>query len=437
MTIEEIGAKLSSLSEPIFSNREWPQYEDLGFGEDELEDLLDLASGFYLEIEQSDRDSAISIHAWRALAAMGRVEILPDFLSLSIGCDDIADEWFADEFPTLLGKLGMGALPELLAAVESTPEYPCLAEGLIEGLPLMACDTDGRRQAIETLVGLLGQDDFNRHLRAMVVASLVELKAVEKIEEIRVQFEANGIDISEVGDLEEVELALGLRSERTTSRPDLEKEEARLAQRERNKLAGEFPVEGTLEEKLQYFLFRYGSEQSISRVDELDGYLLSLTLSGVKLSVEEVSAFVWDTVEGTSQSAVMESEDEKTEWLNCLGEFLQGIKDGMNKNDYQPHVSVWPDAAESMDPEAPFFTPWLEGLMAGEEAFAPEEKLSRDEENERNHFSLLVFQVFDSEEQGIRLLEDREENPIYALMEMIQAKFMIRSRGSERSKRRH
>lgn len=445
MTIDQINAKLKELPEPVFSNRNWPKYESLGFGPEEVEELLDIASAFYLELKQSDDESARSIHAWRALAAMGDAEMLPDFLSLSIGCDEIADEWFADEFPTLLAQLGMAALPELLDAVKSTPEYPCLAEGLIEGLPLMVRDAADREKALLELVALFGLDDFNRQLRAMVVASLIELKAVESIEEIRAQFVGNRIDVSEVGDLEAVELALGLRTERATVQPDLDKLEADLALKERKDLAGEFPAKGTLEEKLQYFLLRYGSERSLTRVDELDGYLLSLLVSGVNLSVAEMAAYVWNTidgsvVDGTGEDAAFESEEQQKEWLDCLREFYQDIEQGMRDRDYQPHVSVWPDAAESMDPEAPFFTPWLEGLLAGEAAFAPAAQLSKAEENERNQFSALVYQVFESEEQGIRLLEDREENPIYPLMEMIETQFLTRTKrarkGAQKSSRR-
>ena len=110
MTAESIYAKLKALPEPEFGEKNWANYGSLGFGKEEVETLLDRASEFYLAKKQSDEESAVSIHAWRALAASGDATLLPEFLTLAIGCEDIADEWFAADFSRNFGQVGDGGL---------------------------------------------------------------------------------------------------------------------------------------------------------------------------------------------------------------------------------------------------------------------------------------------------------------------------------------
>ncbi|MGJ8725046.1 MAG: UPF0149 family protein [Roseibacillus sp.] len=424
MNVEEIYAKLKELPEPALGAEVWSEYGSLGFGEEEMEHLLDLASDFYLKREQSDEESAVSIHAWRALAESGDAGLLPEFLTLSIGCDDIADEWFAKDFPKMLGKLGMAAWPELLDAVRSTPEYPCLAHAMLEGAPQMVRNVEDRVRVIGSIVEFFDYEPFQRSDRAFVVAALVELKAVKKLEVIQKQFAENRVSVEVVGDIEEVEIALGLRAKRDTPRKDFFKEEVRLAEKEKKELAGSFPDGGSLEEKLQYFLLRYGSEDSIRGVDQLNGFLLALCVSGVRMSNLERADCIWDPVEGEADARPkFENKKEGQRWLECVREYCQQIDRGMSDGSYQAHVSIWPDAKDSMDPEAPYFTPWLEGFAMGELLFSFSRAGGKWEENP---LALLMERVFEEEEAGMRLLEDRDDNPIFDFMEAIQARYANR-----------
>lgn len=431
MTGDEIYAKLSALPQPDFQKKTWPHYASLGFGKGEVEELLGLASDFYLSFEQSDEESAVSIHAWRALALMGDTDLAPEFVTLSMECDDIDDEWFAQDFPEIVGLLGMPALPTFLEAVANNPDYPDTICGVLEGIPKMVRNDEDRQQAMTVLGELLDRDDFDRDLRAMVVAALCDLKAQEKLAAIRTQFEANRINISIVGDLEEVEIELGVRTHRETPQPHLQEEEFRLAVEERKEMAGPFPKEGTREEQLQYFLIRYGSQRSLARVDQLDGFLLSLCISGIKFSNQERSILVWDPVEGSDEwTPTFESRKEKEIWLNALREHAREIEEGLAAGTYQPHVSVWPDAEQSMDPAAPYFSPWLDGFLTGEIAWGSDEELEESAENEVEKFGALTTEILESEDNGIRLLEDAVDNPVFALMSLIEKRYRNRSERS-------
>ena len=312
----------------------------------------------------------------------------------------------------------MAVWPELVDAVRSTPEYPSLAHAMFEGAPLMVKSDEDRALAISTAVAFFDDDSFNREDRGFALISLIDLEAVEEIAVIRKQFEDNRVDVSLVGDLEEVEIALGLRQERETPKKNLREEEARLAEKEKKELVGPFPEEGSLEEKLQYFLLRYGGEDSIGRVDQLDGFLLTLCISGVRRSNLERADCIWDPLLGDAQlRPKFESKEESQVWLECVREYYQRIEAGMSDGNFVPHVSIWPDAEDSMDPEAPYFTPWLEGFTMGYLLFD-----FRGTGVAWGDLPLIELsaQVRGEEEAGIRLLEDRDDNPMFELMEAIQ-----------------
>lgn len=431
MTVEEIDAKLKSLPEPVYQEKVWLDYSALGFGTEEVETLLDRMSDYYLNLEQDEEASAMSIHAWRALAMMRKVELLPDFVDLALECEAMDDEWLTEDLQEILVLMGMPAVPQLHEAVLEHPSYPIFVTDVLEALPKLVQSPQDRAEVVEILTSLLSDEQFDRDLRAMALASLCDLKAQEKIAEIRAQFEANRINISITGDLEEVEIALGLRTDRDTPKPHFGNEEARLAQREKEALAGEFPATGSRVDQLQYFFLRYGRPNSIQRVDQLDGFLLALCLSGIQLTDQERSQFVWDPLgyeKGPEPN--FHNHQEKELWRQCLREHATAIESGLAEGRYHPELAVWPDAEESMDPEAPYFTPWLEGFMAGNNLFNDEGDLALSTLADFEKVDHLCQQIADIEEAGLRLLEDAEDNPVYELMTKVGQLFHNRRKRS-------
>ena len=115
-----------------------------------------------------------------------------------------------------------------------------------------------------------------------------------------------------------------------------------------------------------------------------------------------------------------ENKKEGQQWLECVRDYYQHIEAGMSDGSYQAHVSIWPDAQDSMDPEAPYFTPWLEGLVLGDILF---NLAGEGEDLNYRPFLQLIKRAFEEEEAGIRLLEDRDDNPMFDLMEAIQERY--------------
>jgi len=65
-------------------------------------------------------------------------------------------------------------------------------------------------------------------LNGLFISSLIHMKGREALPVIQKALEANAVDLSIAGDLEDVEIAMGLRQERSTPRPDYNPEHSEL-----------------------------------------------------------------------------------------------------------------------------------------------------------------------------------------------------------------
>ena len=426
MTDKEIIKKLKALRTPEEVTPNWSGYGELGFEMDDVESLQDLIAKYYLNPEQSEKESAVSIHAWRAMAAIGDLRLVPELCDLSMECELIGDDWFSDDFCGLMSHFGMEALPPLLDTVRDRPGSN-LAMDSCEAVVQLVEGEEDRKEAVKALGKLLDEEQFDRDFRGLAVSALMDLEGVEEIDRIRMLYHDNRVNIMMAGDLEEVELELGLRDSRSSPRPDLLEEELKLAAKEKEALAGPYPADGNLEEKLQYYLIRYGLPESIKAIDELDGFFLSIVLSGLKPTAVQLFNLAWSPPSrGHRMEAEIQfaSQHEEAELSTSLMDLFKRIQRGMTEGTYEPHLSIWPSAAESMDPEVAFFSPWLHGFLVGEMTMAAA-KLDENYDGS-SAITFLAVEMMRCEEEGRRLLEDSEENTFDGFMELAQKQFLRR-----------
>ena len=193
-------------------------YTGLGFSMEHADELIRMATD--AELLNSDADSLefwAVIHAWYALAQLkvaAAVEPMLDLIDASK-----YDLLFDQEYPKVFALMGEVAIPELKNYL-----YDENREELVRAHALHSLDTLGKtyRQAcLDILCELLQKLDKNsKELAGMVISSLMDLKATEAIETIRDAFNRDCVNISIPGDLEDVEIDLGLRNKRDTSRPN-------------------------------------------------------------------------------------------------------------------------------------------------------------------------------------------------------------------------
>jgi SEC-C motif/PBS lyase HEAT-like repeat len=200
----------------------WPDYtSEFQLDREQAPELLRMACDAALN--QGDPESPAiwaPVHAWRALGQLGIAEAVQPLLAFlnMIGEDeDVATE----ELPIVFGLIGPTALPAigafLAAPSRSNSSIRVAASGLGE---IALRHPPWRNECLTHLVRLLDQDAPPDDTgKGAVVSTLLDLNAVEAIDAIRLAFRRNTIDISIAGDVEDVEIELGLRRRRSTPAP--------------------------------------------------------------------------------------------------------------------------------------------------------------------------------------------------------------------------
>jgi hypothetical protein len=200
---------------------EWPDYAAVyGLTPEHVDPLISLASD--VALNQGDPDSAevlAPVHAWRALGQFRAEAAIAPLLTLltTIEGDEAADE----ELPIVLGMIGPAALKPLAAflADQSQPRSAAISataavKEIAERHP--AC----RAESIDILTRVLEPESGTHPTTSgCAVSALLDLRAVESIDAMRAAFDRKAIDLSIAGDLEDLEIELGLRKSRTTPRP--------------------------------------------------------------------------------------------------------------------------------------------------------------------------------------------------------------------------
>ncbi len=172
------------------------------------------------ELLNTDTDSPeflAVIHAWHALAQLKVAAAVEPMLNLIDASK--YDLLFDQEYPKVFALTGEVAIPELKNYL-----YDENREDLVRAHALHSLNAFGKtyRQAcLDILCELLQKlDQSSKELAGMVISSLMDLKATEAIETIRDAFNRDCVNISIPGDLEDVEIDLGLRNKRDTPRPN-------------------------------------------------------------------------------------------------------------------------------------------------------------------------------------------------------------------------
>lgn len=193
-------------------------YVALGFTLDDVAELIHMATDDALlnEEEGSPKFWAV-VHAWYALGQLQVFDAIEPLL-------DLIDKYpydllYDQKYPEVFKLMGKGCIP-ILGAYLNDSKKPEQARGLCCHY-LSEMGKEYRTECIEVLTDFLKR--FENHdvdFNAFAVSSLMDLSAVESIDIIRQAFQKNRVTISIPGDLEDVEINLGLRMHRETPRPD-------------------------------------------------------------------------------------------------------------------------------------------------------------------------------------------------------------------------
>ncbi|MEI6707315.1 MAG: DUF1186 domain-containing protein [Methylococcales bacterium] len=206
-------------------SEDWSGYLTLGFTEEDVPALLQLALDEELYWQDDDKEdeeadlayAAAPYHAWRILGLLkAEASVLP--LLERIGDDD----WSGEDACTILGLIGEKAIEPIKQQLSDSITDAFKKSILVTAFgKIIANNPDYREQGVAFLTEYLAKiTDENSYLAGFVVSELIDLNAKESIETIRAAFQRGCVDISMAGDIEDVEIEMGFRQHRATPKPN-------------------------------------------------------------------------------------------------------------------------------------------------------------------------------------------------------------------------
>jgi len=193
-----------------------------GFTAAHIPELQRMALDEELSFADSESDLVWApLHAWRTLGQLRDPAAIPTMIELIYKMEDWEDDWSISEVPQVLGLLGAPAIEPLQQALSDDQLYLYGRVAAAEALAKIAMHYPTERARVVAILAeqlrrfAEEEDDFN----AFLVGVLIDLQAVEAADVMAAAFAANKVDWSIQGDWEEVQIALGLLTERITPRP--------------------------------------------------------------------------------------------------------------------------------------------------------------------------------------------------------------------------
>ena len=215
---DPVGRLLTIGDGNLFKLIDWPDYpEQYQLGHQHVPALIRMACDMALH-NADEPEVWAPVHAWRALAQMRATEAIEPLLEfMKIPPEDDA---VSQEFSTVFGMIGPAVIAPIAAFLDdrSMDWLPTsIAAGALKEIAKR--HPECREECVGILTGTLRHADADPTANGFAIGYLLDLAAVESIDVIREAFRLDAVDISIAGDLEDVEVDLGLRQRRATPKP--------------------------------------------------------------------------------------------------------------------------------------------------------------------------------------------------------------------------
>jgi hypothetical protein len=198
-------------------------YRALGLHEAHIPELMRLATDDYLNRESEvEIETYAPVHAWLALGQLRAVEAIDTLLSCLRYIDDYDDDWAGEKLPGVFGEIGPAAIAPLTRYLQDSSHGLWARVAASGGLAAIAEQHPAARsECVAALTAQLQKYDANGPtLNAFLISRLLDVQAVEAAPVMKSAFAAQAVDISVAGDWEDVQISLGLKSQRDTPRPN-------------------------------------------------------------------------------------------------------------------------------------------------------------------------------------------------------------------------
>jgi len=200
----------------------WPDYLALGIGPEHTADLIRMVQDD--ELNWADSESLevwTPVHAWRALGQLRAEAAVEPLLGLLWRIDVYSDDSVGEEIPVALGMIGPAAVPKLAEYLAAPQQRLWARVAVAHALSEVGKRyPEARDDCVAALTGTLEGFVHDPTLNGSLISSLVDLEAVEAAPVMEKAFAADCVELSILGDWEDVQIELGLLEERQTPAPE-------------------------------------------------------------------------------------------------------------------------------------------------------------------------------------------------------------------------
>jgi len=222
-------------------------YGKLGISREHVPELIRMATDEALNTAPTESTQVWApVHAWWALAQLRAEEAVAPLLGLLQRIDDNDDDWVGEDMPRVLAAIGPAAIEPATAYLADAAHglWARVAAARVLGL-VGESHPVTRAECIARLVAQLGRfAEQSDTLNAFLVSPLLDLRAVEATPVMEKAFASGRVDESVVGDWEDVQIELGLKTRR--ERPPKPNELTRLGDQFRAALGLRLTEDGQL-----------------------------------------------------------------------------------------------------------------------------------------------------------------------------------------------
>lgn len=200
---------------------DWLDYSVYQFDQTDVAELIELVLDE--ELAQADSDSNdvwVPLHAWRILGQLQAIQAITPLVSHFEQFEP--DDWAFEDLPIVLAMIGEPAMPELVEYFNNKKYAEDARAMAMNALAEMVKITPALRDTVlkHFCDYMLNPDLSAMEFNGLLVSVLLDLEAAEHIALIRQLFAKDCVALHIIGDIEDVEIEFGLRTERDTPRPN-------------------------------------------------------------------------------------------------------------------------------------------------------------------------------------------------------------------------
>ncbi len=401
---------------------DWLDYSQYGFDQDDVVALIALAIDKKLYFADDDT-MWVPAHAWRILGQLASEQAVLPLIGIFDLLAEQDDDFGMTDLVHVMVMIGLPAIVALASFVNDNKHQQFARIMAIESLSEIAKRfPDSRKQVLTIYQNYMADPDIElQTLNGLLISYVLDLNGKELVDDIRTLFKQEYVDLSVVGDMEDVEITLGLREQRETPKPTFEEiygissemMEGITAEEIISLFSDKEPIKPTDKDDviawLDYYFMLYGNDDSIVDSSELDGFCASLACSPEVILPSMWIPAMWG---GEELMPEWKSMTESQDFNAFLFTVYNGVIDELNQGEYEPLFWLSEVDGESYS----IVDEWCSGFLRAVNLWG---NLSATDTMVVEK-SLEPIRLF-ATDRGFKQLENMSKNEIKAQQDLIEA----------------